>query len=129
MPFGANLLPVSLGFLTIYPNFILTFCLLPIAFLSFKKWNKLEISVLGFLFCWLLFSIFQGQNSGFPKEAIFDIRSLLMQFIFAVALISVYHFIEATEATISHATLSTLAAPVFDPVTSRKASSRESGST
>ena len=94
LPFGANLLPVSLGFLTIYPNFILTFCLLPIAFLSFKKWNKLEISVLGFLFCWLLFSIFQGQNSGFPKEAIFDIRSLLMQFIFAVALISVYHFIE-----------------------------------
>ncbi len=94
LPFGANLLPVSLGFLTIYPNFILTLCLLPIAFLSFKKWNKLEISVIGFLFIWLLFSIFQGQNSGFPKEAIFDIRSLLLQFLFAVALISVYHFIE-----------------------------------
>lgn len=94
LPFGANLLPISLGFLTIYPNFILTFCLLPFVFFSSKNWNKLEVSVLGFLFIWLLFSIFQGQNSGFPKEAIFDIRSLLMQFLFAVALISVYHFIE-----------------------------------
>lgn len=94
LPFGANLLPVSLGFLTIYPNFILTFCLLPFAFLSIKKWNKLETSVLGFLFIWLLFSIFQGQKIGFPKEVIFDIRSLLMQFLFAVTLICVYHFIE-----------------------------------
>ena len=94
LPFGANLLPISLGFLTIYPNFILTFCLLPFAFLSFKKWSKLEISVHGFLFLWLLFSIFQGQKIGFPREVIFDIRSLLLQFLFAVALISVYHFIE-----------------------------------
>ena len=94
LPFGANLLPVSLGFLTIYPNLILTFCLLSFTFFSFKKWNKLEISVLGFLFLWLLFAIFQGQKIGFPKEAIFDIRSLLMQFLFAVALITAYHFIE-----------------------------------
>jgi hypothetical protein len=94
LPFGANLLPISLGFLTIYPNFILTFCLLPFAFLSFKNWNKLEISVLGFLFLWLLFAVFQGQKIGFPKEAIFDIRSLLMQFLFTTALISLYHFIE-----------------------------------
>jgi hypothetical protein len=94
LPFGANLLPVSLGFLTIYPNFILTFCLLPFTFFSFKNWSKLEISVLGFLFLWLLFAIFQGQKIGFPKESIFDIRSLLLQFLFAVTLISVYHFIE-----------------------------------
>lgn len=94
LPFGANLLPVSLGFLTIYPNFILTFSLLPLAFLNIKKWNKLETSVLGFLFIWLLFSIFQGQKIGFPKEVIFDIRSLLMQFLFAVTLVCAYHFIE-----------------------------------
>lgn len=91
LPFGSNLLGVSLGPLTIYPNLILTLILAPLAVLSFKKWNKLEISILGFLFIWLLFAIFQGQKNGFLKEEIFDIRSLMMQFLVAVVLIGSYH--------------------------------------
>lgn len=91
LPFGSNLLGVSLGPLTIYPNLILTLILAPLGILSFKKWNKLEFSILGFLFLWLLFAIFQGQKSGFLKEEIFDIRSLMMQFLAAVVLIGTYH--------------------------------------
>lgn len=94
LPFGSNLLGISLGPLTIYPNLILTLVLAPLGVLSFKKWNKLEVSILGFLFLWMLFAIFQGQKSGFSKEEIFDIRSLLLQFLYAITLVSVYHFIE-----------------------------------
>jgi hypothetical protein len=84
-------LGVSLGPLTIYPNLILTLILAPLGILSFKKWNKLEVSIIGFLFIWLLFAIFQGQQSDFLKEEIFDIRSLMMQFLAAVVLIGTYH--------------------------------------
>jgi len=91
LPFGSNLLGISLGPLTIYPNLILTLILAPLGILSFKKWSKLEISILGFLFIWLLFAIFQGQKSGFLKEEIFDIRSLIMQFLVVVVLIGTYH--------------------------------------
>ena len=93
LPFGSNLLGVSLGPLTIYPNLILTLVLAPFGILSFKKWTKLEFSILGFLFIWLLFAIFQGQKSGFLKEEIFDIRSLMMQFLVAVVLIGTYHLL------------------------------------
>jgi hypothetical protein len=91
LPFGSNLLGVSLGPLTIYPNLILTLVLAPVGVLSFKKWNKLEVSILGFLFLWMLFAIFQGQKSGFLKEEIFDIRSLIMQFLVALVLVGTYH--------------------------------------
>jgi hypothetical protein len=91
LPFGSNLLGISIGPLTIYPNLIFTLVLAPLGILSFKKWNKLEVSILGFLFLWLLFAIFQGQKSGFLKEEIFDIRSLIMQFLVAVVLIGTYH--------------------------------------
>ena len=91
LPFGSNLLGISLGPLTIYPNLILTLILAPLGILSFKKWSKLEISILGFLFIWLLFAIFQGQENGFLREEIFDIRSLIMQFFVAVVLVGTYH--------------------------------------
>ena len=91
LPFGSNLLGVSLGPMTIYPNLIFTLVLVPVGILSFKKWNKLEVSILGFLFLWMLFAIFQGQKSGFLKEEIFDIRSLMMQFLVALVLVGTYH--------------------------------------
>ena len=91
LPFGSNLLGVSLGPLTIYPNLILTLVLAPLGILNFKKWNNLEFSILGILFLWMLFAIFQGQKSGFLKEEIFDIRSLIMQFLVALVLIGTYH--------------------------------------
>lgn len=91
LPFGSNLLGVSLGPLTIYPNLILTLILAPMGFLSFKKWNKLEFSILGFLLVWLLFAIYQGQESSLLKEEIFDIRSLIMQFLVALVLVGTYH--------------------------------------
>ncbi|MBU3658295.1 MAG: O-antigen ligase family protein [Flavobacteriales bacterium] len=91
LPFGSNLLGISLGSFTIYPNLILTLALIPLGFSSFKNWNKLEISILGFLFLWLLFAIFQGQKSSFLKEEIFDIRSLIMQFLIAFVLVTSFH--------------------------------------
>lgn len=93
LPFGSNLLGISLGSLTIYPNLILALVLAPVGILSFKKWGKLEILVLLFLFIWLLFAISQGQKSLFLKEEIFDIRSLILQFLFALVLVGMYHSI------------------------------------
>lgn len=91
LPFGSNLLGISLGSFTIYPNLILTLTLIPLGFSSFKNWSKLEISILGFLFLWLLFAVFQGQKSGFLQEEIFDIRSLIMQFLIAFVLVTSLH--------------------------------------
>jgi len=94
LPFGAKLFGFSIGSITLYPKLILNFLLIPFAISTFKKWSKLEISTLSFLFIWLVFSLFLAAKLNFPQEAIFDIRSLIMQFIFATTLIGMYHFIE-----------------------------------
>ena len=99
LPFGSNLMRISIGFLTIYPNLLFTFFLLPVALLTFKKWGKLELLSSCFLFVWILFGIFMARNSSYSKESVFDIRSLVMQFFFAIVLISSYHFIGKEQFT------------------------------
>jgi hypothetical protein len=93
LPFGANLFHFSLGFLTIYPNLLLTIGLFPFAVLTLKKFNLLEFLFICFLFFWTIFEMIFANNIGMSSEVLFDIRSLLIQFFFATIIIGVYKFI------------------------------------
>ncbi len=97
LPFGSNLMKLSLGYFTIYPNLVFSLILLPIGLSSLKKWRKLNYVFTGFLACWFIVEIVLGNQINFPKEAIFDLRSLLMQTIFSVILIGVYAVIGISE--------------------------------
>ena len=93
LPFGSNLFHFSLGFLTIYPNLILTFALFPFALLAIKNWKIFEFLTIVFLFIWTIFEIIIVGRNGVSSDALFDLRSLLMQFFFATTLIGVSKFI------------------------------------
>lgn len=93
LPFGSNLFQFSLGFLTIYPNLILTLALFPFALVTLKKWRGFELLLVIFLFIWTITEIFIVGKLEVSKEAVFDIRSLLMQFLYATTLIGVFKFV------------------------------------
>jgi hypothetical protein len=93
LPFGSNLFNYSIGFMTLYPNLILTFLLFPFALLGKKKWDFFEYIIIAFLFFWFISEIIIANRIGLSNEAIFDIRSLLLQFFFASTLIGVFKFI------------------------------------
>ncbi|MFM7682095.1 MAG: O-antigen ligase family protein [Bacteroidota bacterium] len=97
LPFGSNIGGVSIGFLTIYPNLILTLAMLPFCLIAFKKFNRFEIIILSFLFIWLVYALISSSFNGFPPEAIFDVRSLIMHFLFGFVLIGSYHILEKVE--------------------------------
>jgi hypothetical protein len=79
--------------MTLYPNLILTFLLFPFALLGKKKWDFFEYIIIAFLFFWFISEIIIANRIGLSNEAIFDIRSLLLQFFFASTLIGVFKFI------------------------------------
>jgi hypothetical protein len=93
LPFGSNLFNYSIGFMTLYPNLILTFLLFPFTLLGKKKWDFFEYIIIAFLFFWSIYEIIIANRIGLSNEAIFDIRSLLLQFFFALTLIGVFKFI------------------------------------
>jgi hypothetical protein len=93
LPFGSNLFHFSFGFFTIFPNLVLTFALLPLALLVIKTSKKLDIIFIVYLFIWTIFEIVVVGMNGVSKEALFDLRSLLMQFFIATTLIGIYQII------------------------------------
>lgn len=97
LPFGSNIIGISVGFLTLYPNLILTLTIMPFCFLVYKKFNRFELILLGFTFIWLISAFISSSIMGFSSEAIFDIRSLIMQFMFASILIGSFHLIGKIE--------------------------------
>lgn len=91
LPFGSHIGGLSLGFMTIYPNLIFTFLLLPFAFRSLKNWSIGAFSITGFLALWALLATFLGWKHGLFSGAVFDIRSLFMQlFVWIVIVTSFY---------------------------------------
>jgi hypothetical protein len=92
LPFGSNIIGISIGFLTIYPNLLLALALLPFCFIAVRKFNRLELMTLGFLLIWMIYAIVSSIK-GISSEAIFDIRSLVMQFMFSFILIGSFHIL------------------------------------
>lgn len=93
LPFGANLLPVSLGFFTIYPNLIFSFLGASAFFFAWKKLQRLDWIVISIAFIWLVYAIIQGVSAGMDSFALFDIRSLVLQLVFTLVLICNAHLL------------------------------------
>lgn len=91
LPFGAKMLSVSIGFMTIYPNLVFSLALIPFVIPTLRKWALLNKLIAGFLITWFIFALVQLKINGFTSSGLFDIRSLAMQCIFCLALFSSYY--------------------------------------
>lgn len=87
-PFGANLLPISLGFMTIFPNLIILLFLFSIGVINYKLINKkIERLFLLFLLFWVIFSVSFYFFIPGKTDAIIDIRSVGVMFLTSYVLI------------------------------------------
>lgn len=93
LPFAAKIGHFSLGFLTIYPNFILGVALLLLGMLSFPKWHRVAKAYFLFLVLWVVYAIVLPKlvGSAYHENWKFDMRSLAMQTLFAGVLIGAYY--------------------------------------
>lgn len=93
LPFAAKIGHISLGFFTVYPNFVLGLLLFPLVILSFPGWHRYAKAYLFFLALWVVYAIVQPGlvGSAYHENWKFDIRSLAMQCFFAATLIGTYY--------------------------------------
>ena len=91
LPFGAKILSVSIGFMSIYPNLLFSFALVPFAVPTLRKWSLRNKLIALFLIVWFLIAFTQLKMTGFNRSGLFDIRSLAMQCVFCLVLFSSYY--------------------------------------
>ncbi len=91
LPFGAWLLPLSLGSFTIYPNLVLTVLLSGFALLTVRRWNRFTWIYFAFCSLWFLAALGFAWRSGFDTWAKFDLRSLFLQAGFFLVLVNAYY--------------------------------------
>lgn len=91
LPFGAKILSVSIGFMSIYPNLLFSLALVPFAIPTFRKWSLFNKLIAFFLIAWFLIAFVQLKMNSFNRSGLFDIRSLGMQCVFCLALFSSYY--------------------------------------
>lgn len=91
LPFGAKILSVSIGFMSIYPNLVFSFALIPYTLPTLRKWSLRNKLVALFLIIWFLIAIAQLKMTGFNRPGLLDIRSLAMQCVFCLVLFSSYY--------------------------------------
>jgi hypothetical protein len=90
LPFGAHLLPISLGAFTLYPVFIFSIMGAAAIFLTYQKWDALSKGILLFLTLWCVQGGAQWYLNGYGKT---DVRALLMQWLFFTSLLSFYYLL------------------------------------
>ncbi len=91
LPFGASILPLSLGSFTIYPNLLFSLLLLPTVLLTFSNMSRSLKYLLVFLLIWFLVAAIRSFQIGWNIDNKFDVRSLIMQFIYAAILIGTFY--------------------------------------
>lgn len=90
LPFGAKLLSFSVGFMTVYPNLLLTFALMAWTIPTVFSWSKMTKVIFLFLLIWVLYALVFLLKGGITSSGIFDLRSLIMQASFAAVIFGVY---------------------------------------
>ncbi len=86
-PFGAKIASFSIGFLTIYPNFVISLFLFSGIFFTWKSWGNWYKIIFFFLSFWFFFSLLRSTLfTNIDAAAKFDLRSLFMQMIYCGAL-------------------------------------------
>jgi hypothetical protein len=89
LPLRNSIFTFSLFGIEIYPNFIFTFLLFTTLVPSIKYFSKIQKAILLFLVGWVCLAVLYMLFNGISIEAIFDIHSLVMQFMFAFILFGV----------------------------------------
>jgi hypothetical protein len=93
MPFQSKIFGISLGPLTIYPNLILSLILAPSVLLCYGKLHKYMLALLVFLIGWFIYGLVFGSLIGWNAAAIFDVRNLGLQLLFAFVLVGMFGFL------------------------------------
>lgn len=96
LPFGAKIGSVSLGFVSVYPNFIVGLVLFPLVILSFPQWHRWAKLYFAFLGLWWLYSAIQPTllGTGFNENWKFDFKSLAMQLLFSGILLGAFYSLQ-----------------------------------
>ena len=90
MPFQSKVIGISLGAFTLYPNLFLSIILFGFFLIQFKSWNNSFKLVQSFLLFWILYGIMQALLSNSISSSFFDIRSLVLQFLFSAVLFGMF---------------------------------------
>jgi hypothetical protein len=93
MPFQSKILGISLGPLTIYPNLILSLILAPSVLLCYGKLHKYMLALLVFLIGWFIYGLVFGSIQGWNAAAVFDVRNLGLQVLFAIVLVGMFGYL------------------------------------
>ena len=93
MPFQSKILGISLGPLTIYPNLILSLILAPSVLFCYGKLHKYMLALLVFLIGWFIYGLVFGSIQGWNAAAVFDVRNLGLQVLFAIVLVGMFGYL------------------------------------
>ena len=102
LPFGSNLFlfdigSESTGFFTLYPSLIFAFLLVIITPWVYKSWGVMEKICVAFLSLWLASSFLYQSPSNITENALFDIRTLIIQLVYVIGLINSYHVLKGAD--------------------------------
>lgn len=93
LPFGSKLASYSFKGFTIYPSLVLALVLALFVFKTIKKWPKFVWIFSAFLLSWLIYAVSFVFLYGKSEAAIFDIRSLGMQFLYFIVFVTAFYSI------------------------------------
>lgn len=91
LPLGAKLLTLDIGPTTIYPNLILGLVLSVLSVFYLKNWTKVTWFIVAFLTLWCLQGTIQFSGGLKNYTALFDLRSLFVQLIFALCIFTPFY--------------------------------------
>lgn len=102
LPFGSNLFlfdigSESTGYFTLYPSLIFAFCLVITTPWTYKSWGITEKICGLFLSLWLASSFLYQSPTNITENALFDIRTLIIQLVYVIALINSYHILKGPD--------------------------------
>jgi len=102
LPFGSNLFlfdigSLSTGYFTLYPSLIFAFMLVIITPWIYKYWGLMEKICVAFLSLWLASSFLYQSPTNISENALFDIRTLIIQLVYLIACVNSYHALKGTD--------------------------------
>lgn len=102
LPFGSNLFlfdigSLSTGYFTLYPSLIFAFILVIITPWIYKYWGLIEKICVAFLSLWLASSFLYQSPTNISENALFDIRTLIIQLVYLIASVNSYHALKGTD--------------------------------
>ena len=90
LPVGNKIGSFSIGFMTVYPNLILSLILFPIFITSFKKWNLLFKSFILLLSSFVLYATLWAVFNKPNDSWLIDMRIVVLNFVFGTIIFGAY---------------------------------------